>query len=143
MKTREFIEKVVKLGYSIVEEDYGCKRLLISTSGGLTVINAWTSRENTLSVQSSNIDLIKLCIEYAETPLSEREEVKKYTVVLPDDESRCESARIVLAKTEDGRVILNTTKKGNVERLTRYHLTEAEIKRNHSYLWQFREEVEE
>ena len=89
-----------------------------------------------LSLDTTDYDLIKLCIEYAETPIEEREEEKKYIVILPDprnDGTHCQA----LYKGLYGICI------GYAYRHDLQGFTEAEIKRNHEYLWRFAKEVAE
>ena len=135
MKTSEFKERVKELGFKVVDE----------TPNGISVrtihselIKAIVSRvlKDTLMLNTASIELMKLCIEYAETPISEREEEKKYIVILPDpknDGTHCQA----LYKGLHGICI------GYVYRYDLQGFTEAEIKRNHEYLWQFAKEVQE
>lgn len=135
MKTSEFVKRVRNLGFDVVEE----------TRNGLTYCNVYggflmaavsTVEQGEIWLGTTSMDLIKLCIEYAETSLSEREEEKKYYVILPDprnDGTRCQA----LYKGLYGIFI------GYVYRRDLQGFTEAEIKRNHEYLWQFAKEVEE
>ena len=135
MKTSEFKKMVEELGFKVVEE----------TPNGISVrtihnelIKAIVSKvlEDTLMLNTTSIKLMKLCIEYAETPIEEREDEKKYTVVLPDPKNGYD-VKYMLTK-QNGEV--------TILRAHRCHLTpltEAEIKRNHEYLWQFAKEVAE
>lgn len=134
MKTSEFKKRVMELNLGVE---------VIETSNSITVramyselIKAIVSAvsEDTLMLNTTNIKLMKLCIKYAETPIEEREEEKKYTVVLPDprnDGTHCQA----LYKGLYGICI------GYVYRYDLEGFTEAEIKRNHEYLWQFAKEV--
>jgi len=137
MKTKEFIEKVEGLeSYSVVIDRGYAK--ICNRRKDINFAEVSMHQTNYLEVSSFNYKLIKLCLEYAETPIVEREEVKKYTVVLPDPERA--ATIIALAKIEKFIII-------GVEEIghplpNNYHLTEAEIKRNHEYLWQFAKEVE-
>ena len=100
----------------------------------MAVISCFKSSD--IFLFTKDIELAKLCIEYAETPISEREEEKKYRVVLPDPKNGCD-VKYMLTK-QNGEV--------TILRAHRCHLTpltEAEIKRNHEYLWQFAKEVQE
>lgn len=135
MKTSEFKKRAKELGFKVVDE----------TPNGISVrtihselIKAIVSRvlKDTLMLDTASIELMKLCIEYAETPISEREEEKKYRVVLPDPKNGYD-VKYMLTK-QNGEV--------TILRAHRCHLTpltESEIKRNHEYLWQFAKEVQE
>ena len=85
--------------------------------------------------------MIKLCLEYAETPVSEREDEKKYRVRIPDSPER--TPVYALCKLVNGCVVINQTNESNFQEHDRFHLTESEIKRSHEYLWQFAREVVE
>lgn len=141
MKTSEFVKRVRELGLDVIEE----------TPNGITVRTMYSlitrvivskAVKDTLMLNTTNIELMKLCIEYAETPIHEREDVKKYVVVIPDKENESKERVYALARVGDGRIMINRPKIKDLRQNERYHLTEEEIKRNHSYLWQFAEEVE-
>lgn len=68
------------------------------------------------------------------------EEEEKYRVELPDPEKN--SNKVVLMRTQDGRVVINKVKAEHFYEKEEVKLTEDEIKRNHEYLWVFAEEVE-
>ena len=142
MKTSEFNKRVEQLGYRT------CKNAawldVIAFNHHIPEVQVNTAID-AIRVNTTNKELIKFCIAYAETPIEEREEEKKYRVIIPDPErevSRESLARIVLARTVNGKIVINVAKKSNIETLKRYRLTESEIKRNHEYLWQFAKEVE-
>jgi hypothetical protein len=131
MKTSEFKKRLRKLIYFVHEEgDF----LDIRSSTGKQCANISTV-SNSLKLDTANLELSKLCIEYAETPIEEREDEKKYIVVLPDPRN-----------SED--IVYTLKKRGDSVEIARCHksglegLTESEIKRNHEYLWQFAKEVE-
>ena len=135
MKTSEFKKMVKELGFKVVEE----------TPNGISVrtihselIKAIVSKvlEDNLMLNTSSIKLMKLCIEYAETPIEEREDEKKYRVVLPDPRNN-EDFKYML-KNRCGSIEIGFCHKSYLA-----GLTEAEIKRNHEYLWQFAKEVVE
>lgn len=133
MKTSEFIKRVEGLGYRT------CKNAawldIIAFNHHIPEVQVNTAID-AIRVNTTNKELMKLCIEYAETPISEREEEKKYYVILPDprnDGTRCQA----LYKGLYGIFI------GYVYRRDLQGFTEAEIKRNHEYLWQFAKEVVE
>ena len=140
MKTSEFKKRLREIGY--VTND---STSFISIRGILMEqerAKIYKSIVAQLSLDTTDYHLIKLCIEYAETPLLEREEEKKYRVIVPDPEKRGKHVlalgRLVERK---GEVIIMRVKKETLES-DRCHLTESEIKRNHEYLWQFAKEVE-
>lgn len=68
------------------------------------------------------------------------EKEEKYRVELPDPEKN--SNKVVLMRTQDGRVVINKVKAEHFYEKEEIKLTEKEIKRNHEYLWVFAEEVE-
>lgn len=134
MKTSEFKKRLREIGY--VTND---STSFISIRGILMEqerAKIYKSIVAQLSLDTTDYHLIKLCIEYAETPISEREEEKKYRVVLPDPRNGYD-VKYMLTK-QNGEV--------TILRAHRCHLTpltESEIKRNHEYLWQFAKEVAE
>lgn len=99
IKTKEFIEKVEKLGFTI--EYYknpfsniksNCDYDLITISANNQVlVKVWTSCQYAISTISDGHscyitgydveELYKLCFEYANTPVEEREEEKKYYLI--------------------------------------------------------------
>ena len=137
MKTSELRERIRKLYYFTAENEAFTDALTIH---GAICARAYTKSSHVI-LNTDNMNLAKLVIEYAETPINEREEEKKYIVIIPDPES--EGSRFVLARTVNGKIVINIAKMSSIESLKRYHLTEAEIKRNHEYLWQFAKEVRE
>lgn len=133
MKTSEFIKRVEGLGYRTCENAAWLD--VIAFNHHIPEVQVNTAID-AIRVNTTNKELMKLCIEYAETPISEREEEKKYYVILPDprnDGTRCQA----LYKGLYGIFI------GYVYRRDLQGFTEAEIKRNHEYLWQFAKEVVE
>lgn len=134
MKTSEFKKKIEALGFKVREYESA-----ISVYDRVGCIRAVINRlhTETISLNTSRLCLIKLCLEYAETPIEEREEEKKYTVVLPDPERK--NADCVLGRTPDNRVVICIKDAGDFDDSN--FLTESEIKRNHEYLWQFAKEV--
>lgn len=140
MKTSEFIKKVKALDYGIIERSEGID--VVSSDGGRYRFAVVSKKEfKELVLFSGSFELAKLCIEYAETLFSEREEEKKYRVRIPDSPER--TPVYALCKLVNGCVVINQTNENNFQEHDRYRLTEAEIKRNHEYLWQFAKEVEE
>ena len=131
MKTSEFIKRVEGLGYKTYAREFW-----IDVIDRFGLKGTVFTKNFELSLSTNDIDLIKLCIAYAETPIEEREDEKKYIVILPDPRNDGEY-RYALCKRHDGIGI------GQVHRSGYSPLTEAEIKRNHEYLWQFAKEVQE
>jgi len=138
MKTSEFIKKVGEMGYQISNAVVGFKIL-----DRFDKCVAYISRvdKSYVFLMTDNYQLIKLCIEYAETPIAEREDKKKYMVRIPDSPER--TPVYALCKLVNGCVVINQTNESNFQEHDRYRLTESEIKRNHEYLWQFAKEVKE
>ena len=135
MKTSEFKMRIKQLGYCLGTYDTRVE-VLVGYSGWEPSAEIWNTKIGACKINTGNIELIKLCIEYAETPIEEREDEKKYTVVLPDprnDRTHCQA----LFKGLYGICI------GYVYRHDLQSFTEAEIKRNHEYLWRFAKEVVE
>jgi len=138
MKTSEFKKKIEELGLKVTEhghvfdihDEYGTRYASINRLVG-----------GCISLNTGRLYLIKLCLEYAETPIEEREEEKRYRVRIPDSPER--TPVYALCKLVNGCVVINQTNESNFQEHDRYRLTEAEIKRNHGYLWQFAKEVRE
>lgn len=132
MKTSEFKKKIMEEGYRISDYERG---ISVFTKSGVEIAVIDCYLPEYFYINTTNIQIAKLCIEYAETPLSEREEEKKYRVVLPDPKNGYD-VKYMLTK-QNGEV--------TILRAHRCHLTpltESEIKRNHEYLWQFAKEVQ-
>ena len=140
MKTSEFIKRVRNLGFDVVEEIRN-GLTYCNVYGGFLMAAVSTVEQGEIWLGTTSMDLIKLCIEYAETPLSEREYEKKYRVRIPDSPER--TPVYALCKLVNGCVVINQTNENNFQEHDRYRLTEAEIKRNHEYLWQLAKEVQE
>ena len=68
----------------------------------------------------------------------EIEKEKLYTVEIP---THCNPDHFVLRKHIDGRVCLDCYRSDNWRNYKCFQLTEAEIKREHDWAWQFAEEV--
>ena len=102
----------------------------------------WMKANRLMLTTAYGIPFIKLCLEYAETPIEEREEEKKYIVILPDPEQNSLHVR-ALCKAGINRVIIGFDNELIVKKQGSFRLTEAEIKRNHEYLWQLAKEVED
>ena len=128
MKTSEFISKVESLQYDVsVVEGF----IYIKTYFGTPCARAYTEGRH-VALDTENMNLAKLVIEYAETPISEREDEEKYRVRIPDSPER--TPVYALCKLVNGCVVINQTNESNFQEHDRYKLTEAEIKRNHEYL---------
>ena len=131
MKTSEFIKRVEGLGY----QTYACE-FWITVTDRFGLKGTVFTKDFKIALSTTDFGLIKICVEYTETPIEEREDEKKYTVVLPDP--RNDGVHFyALIKRHDGIGI------GSIHKSHLEGLTEAEIKRNHEYLWQFAKEVEE
>ena len=137
MKTSEFKSKLMEMRYWVYET--GTALNIRSSFGKLCAVVSTVSGE--FELNTVDLGLIKTCIEYVETPIQEREDIKKYVVVIPDKENESKERVYALSRVGDGRIMINRPKIENLSQNERYHLTEEEIKRNHSYLWQFAEEV--
>ena len=132
MKTSEFKKKISEEGYRTSDNE---RTISVFTKNGADVAVIDCYLPEYFYMNTSNIQIAKLVIEYAGTPIEEREEEKKYRVVLPDPKNGYD-VKYMLTK-QNGEV--------TILRAHRCHLTpltEAEIKRNHEYLWQFAKEVE-
>lgn len=138
MKTSEFKRRTRELGYRTCENAAWLD--VIAFNHHIPEVQVNTAID-AIRVNTTNKEIIKLCIEYAETPLSDREEEKKYIVRIPDSPER--TPVYALCKLVNGCVVINQTNENNFQEHDRYRLTEAEIKRNHEYLWQFAKEVQE
>ena len=76
MKTKEFIKKVEELGFAInTEENYYVilNKILVCAE-----ICRTSNRVNLFHECLEKNDLLKICVEYAQTPLTEREEEEKF-----------------------------------------------------------------
>lgn len=76
MKTKEFIEKVEELGFAVntVENYYVIlNKILVCAE-----ICRTSNRVNLFHECLEKNDLLKICVEYAQTPLTEREEEEKF-----------------------------------------------------------------
>ena len=142
MKTSEFIRRLGSR-YRVVSFNYGhLIKIVDSFCDEVAVISCLKSSD--ISLSTKDIGLAKLCIEYAETPIEEREEEKKYTVILPDSEPDYPtSLRYVLYRTDSDKIAIVHAIKSKLDIGDMFHLTESEIKKNHEYLWQFAKEVKE
>lgn len=101
-----------------------------------------------VSVEGMEDYLRGLLKEEAEIGVIKKEEQhteeQLYKVIIPDPEKKAQARVNGLMRTEDNRInIGNINKEAFRTNRENVCLTEEEIKRNHSYLWQFAEPVEE
>lgn len=97
MKTKEFIEKVEELGFRAEESDSGIDVINgvfqhlchVSKTFRFVLDTDWTEFEE--AGEATREDLYKLAVEYANTPIEEREEEKKYRIELINDVVKCNS----------------------------------------------------
>ena len=135
MKTKQFIKEVKHMGFEARE--YHLFPVIEIFKSEEQIAAVWMNENRLILTTTCDIPFIKLCLEYAETPIKDREEEKEDIVILPDPRNVGEY-RYALCKRLDsiGMGI------GRVHRSRYSKLTESEIKRNHEYLWQFEKEVE-
>ncbi len=140
MKTKEFIRLVEKLGYNVFQFEKNLRVFDSLTCRGIASISK--EREMDLDINTDFYVLANLCVEYAKTPIEEREDEKLYTVQIPDTLKKGQRI-FALGKLQENQdeVIIQKVKLETLN-CDRCKLTESEIKRNHSYLWQFAKEVE-
>ena len=89
MKTKEFIEKVKEMGFEVREYDIDIDVMngnhdsicSVSTMFRFVLDTNWSSFE--VIEEKTREGLYRLAVEYARTPLDEREEEKKYVYKLP------------------------------------------------------------
>lgn len=83
MKTKEFIEKVNKLGYKVKKVELGTKVYAEIESCTVALVNEDFNNMVDLSYLSDMSDeLFDLIVAYAKTPLEERKPAKRYMVKL-------------------------------------------------------------
>ncbi len=76
MKTKEFIKRVEELGY--VVEDTVVTYEVYNNALICAVIFKKNNRVSLFSECLANNNLLKICVEYARTPIDEREEEEKF-----------------------------------------------------------------
>lgn len=76
MKTKEFIKKVEDLGYTV--EDTGVTYEVYNSILICAVIYKKDNRVSLFYRCLADNDLSKVCVEYAQTPIEEREEEEKF-----------------------------------------------------------------
>lgn len=141
MKTSEFKMRLKQLGYYL--STYVTHVEVWSGDTRLTpYAEIWNAKIGACKINTGNIELIKLCIEYAETPIEERKDEKRYIVIIPDPESFSEERVYTLVRAFDGKIMISRPQEKRIHDNGTYHLTESEIKKNHGYLWQFAKEVQ-
>ena len=83
MKTKEFIEKVEKLGYNI---EINWPTIYIKCDGCILArvdkARAYTIDTKAAFEVKNAEELFDLCVKYAKTPIEDREEKKKYYIYL-------------------------------------------------------------
>lgn len=142
MKTSEFIKRVRNLGFDVVVAEEIPNGLSVCTVySGYVLAVVSTVEQDVMRLTTTSMGLIKLCVEYAETPIHERDDVKKYIVKLPDPYNLSTERSYTLVRTSNGNIIIGRPQTKRIIDNEAYHLTEEEVKRNHAYLWQFAEEV--
>jgi len=84
MKRKEFIEQVEKLGFNVRAIDLNSckkrKKLLVTGAKGFQMGWVVESKPYSFRMEDGNKMLAQLMVEYAGTPLEEREEEKRYVV---------------------------------------------------------------
>ena len=144
MKASEFRKKIIELGYITSDYENGISVLTKSGDIEIALIDCYRPKHCWMEISSTLIDVAKLVLEYAETPLDEREykkgKEKKYYVVLPDPEN-VSNVRPTLSRRKDGRITITQEHASGAKVYEHCHLTKSEIRRNHAYLWEFRKEV--
>lgn len=83
MKTSEFIRIVEELGYEVVDNHVDYIKVYRDNSSVAVVYKSKVNALYTSYHKSVSDDLFDLCVEYAKTPIEEREEPKKYYLKLP------------------------------------------------------------
>ena len=138
MKTTEFKKEVKALGYFTAH--YPDNILVHDPHNSDKVSAVVNLREyGDFRVDTSVMELAKLTLEYAMTPIKYREEIPTYLVKLHDPERK--NADCVLGRTPDNRVVICFKDAGDFDESN--FLTEEEIKRNHGYLLHLAKKREE
>ena len=134
MKTSEFKKKLFDMADFYIGESK--EWTIVSFNSAVVAQIKRSNRPEVVFYSLPTRAMVDICLDYAKTPLLEREDEKKYIVILPDprnDGTHCQA----LFKGLYGICI------GYVYRHDLQGFTESEIKRNHEYLWQFAKEVHE
>lgn len=82
MKTKEFVKKIAELGYKVDEND---NRIRVGRGSDLVAI-VYKNKVNSLETfwdEAIPTDVFDLCVEYARTPIEEREDSKRYYLYNP------------------------------------------------------------
>lgn len=87
MKTKEFIEKVKKLGFKIYKNNYcdGTKYFVLQNSFDVTMSHVAINKLFEMDIRFSEYmseTLVDLIVEYAKTPIEDREEKEKKYLLL-------------------------------------------------------------
>lgn len=86
MRTKEFIKRVEELGFEVVD---GFFAIHVSTNGINSVANVNKEKEFSLQTctgvfrelrKEQRKQLLELCVEYASTPIEDREKEKKFLI---------------------------------------------------------------
>ena len=105
MKTKEFIRRVESIGYKTVKTDWYINIYdKYNITEQVASVNIYAERQ--LSISDAFYDLAKLLIEYAETPLEEREDYEErpyrgFIPKNPDDITSLSMARTKIMKVDD------------------------------------------
>lgn len=104
MKTREFVEKVERLGFNASERGeekivvlFGVREVATVSTCEMYAMNTswWTFYDLDLPVRRK---LFELLVEYAETPIHEREEERRYLIEFPKGFHAIEDGNVYLNK---------------------------------------------
>ena len=148
MKTKEFIKKVEELGFTVntVENYY----VILNKIVVCAEICRTSSRVNLFHECLEKNDLLKICVEYAQTPFTEREEEEKFYLQKMESfyDADYNEKLAFLNVFNDKYFVLNNSKQGNCYKS---QFTQKEIDKikeeQHTDLSEFRqipvEEMEE
>lgn len=135
MKTKEFIEKVEELGFRAEESDSGIDVINgvfqhlchVSKTFRFVLDTDWTEFEE--AGEATREDLYKLAVEYANTPLEEREEEKKYVYKFPFNVIYETKKDLYVFKILYGGLNLSNAAVHDPEINSRYHFTDKEVEK--------------
>lgn len=144
MKTKKFIEKVKDLGYSIQLENHTQYKwaditiddddLMERDKQVARVSTGWEAWGTLYQMEFSGgneIELLRVIAKYLETPLSEREEPKKYIYVLPANDMSSEDGNpFKIMKDmlgQEGKILLDASSMSYCLSKGIYHFTDAEV----------------
>lgn len=112
MKTKEFIKKVKELGYETFE---GVNMLYIRVNG-ITLGFVGLKKMYYMNLEVELKGLFDLCVEYAKTPLTEREEEEKFYLKKMEsfyDENYDEENAYLNFEMSDGDFLLESINENN------------------------------